>query len=281
MANINLSSLVNLESFGELLNSSKIKQLRVSPPEFSFSSSFSNDFAIGTGFRMDRVVRSILNGSILSLEAFGNFLFPKVLILSGVVSKERLGGIQLDYLYLYSIGTILYIVEEAKNNRLEKVAVKNVMVQKVTSVNSTISGSDYTGSPYKNWYGDRYSIIYEDTLGRYWEEKELTKDPESFFNWYLNPMNMKPQKRGVVSVNSLGKRKKNVDWSRSKLFSRRMAEKGILERIKIKKASIRKGNMLVYFDEKNNSWEESELVFETMATMLVERFKKQKEKEAK
>jgi hypothetical protein len=108
-----------------------------------------------------------------------------------------------------------------------------------------------------------------------WEEKELTREPQSFFNWYAQSQGKPGNQRKVVSVNSLGRRKKNVDWTKSRLFSRKMAEKGILHRIKIKKASVRKGNVLVYFDEKNNTWEENELVFETMASMLIEKFKKQ------
>jgi hypothetical protein len=278
MVSIELSSILTIESFGDLLNSSRVKQVRVSPPEFSFNNSFSNDFAIGLGFRLDRVVRSILNGSILSLEAFGTFIFPKVFFLYGIPSRESFGTIQLNYLYLYGVGTLLYVVDEAKSKRLEQVAIKKISLQKVNSIGSIISGSSYTGSPYKNWNGEHYSIIYEDTLGRYWEEKELTKDPESFFGWYDDLENREVRKKEVVSVSSLGKRKKNIDWSKAKLFSRRMAEKGILQQIKVKKASIRKGNMLIYFDEKNNSWEENELVFETMATMLIEKFKK-KQKE--
>jgi hypothetical protein len=276
MVSINLGSISTIESFGGLLNCLKIKQLRVSPPEFSFNNSFSSDFAIGTGFRIDRIIMSILNGSILSLEAFGNLKVPDLLVLYGIPSKERLGAQTLDYLYLYSLGTILYVVDEAKNKRLEKVAIKNVMIQKVQSVNSS---SQVVGSPYKVWEGSYYSILYEDTLGRYWEEQELTTDPQSFFGWYEANMKKSPKERSIVSVDSLGRRKKNVDWSKSKLFSRKMAEKGVLHRIKVKKASIRKGNVLVYLDEKNNSWEENELVFETMAAMLVKKFKEKEKKE--
>lgn len=279
MVSINLSSISTIESFGELLNSSMVRQVRVSPPEFSFTNSFNNDFAIGVGFILDRVIRSILNGSILSLESFGTFKIPKIFILHSISSKEKFGEMQLDYLYLYGIGTLLYVVDEAKNNRLEQIAIKKIILQKVNSIESIVAGSQYVGSPYRNWNKTYYSIIYEDTLGRHWEEKELTKEPESFFGWYTAITKEKPTpRRDVVSVNSLGRRKKNIDWSKSKLFSRRMAEKGILQQIKVKKASVRKGNVLVYFDEKNNSWEENELVFETMATMLIDKFKK-KQKE--
>jgi len=275
MVSINLSSISTIESFGGLLSSLKIKQVRVSPPEFSFNNSFSSDFAIGIGFRIEKIIRSILNGSVLSLEAFGTFSFPKIMMIYGIPSKERFGAQTLDYFYLYGVGTILYVVDEAKSNRLEKIAIKKVIVQKIQSVNSS---SQSIGSPYRVWEGDYYSILYEDTLGRYWEEKELTTDPESFFGWYESNIKKQSQNRNVVSVNSLGRRKKNVDWSKAKLFSRKMAEKGVLMRINVKKASIRKGNMLIYLDEKNNSWEESELVFETMAAMLVKKFKEKEQK---
>jgi len=277
MVNVSLNSIIGDESFGGLTSSYVIKQVRVSPPEFSFSSSFSSDFAIGRGFVLDKVKRSIINGSVLSLEAFGSFIFPKVFILYGIASRERLGGHYLDYLYLYPVNSELYTIEEAKNNRLEKVAIKNVIIQNVTSTGSMIYSSNQSGSPYKNWRGTLYSILYEDTLQRLWEEKELTREPQSFFNLYAQSQE-KPKQKKVVSVNSLGKRKRNVDWSKSRLFSRRMAEKGVLHRIKIKKASVRKGNVLVYFDEKNNTWEESELVFETMASMLIEKFNEQQKK---
>ena len=78
MVNVSLNSIIGDESFGGLTSSYVIKQVRVSPPEFSFSSSFSSDFAIGRGFVLDKVKRSIINGSVLSLEAFGSFIFPKV-----------------------------------------------------------------------------------------------------------------------------------------------------------------------------------------------------------
>lgn len=276
MGSVVLSSILSTGSFGEPSTSLTVKQIRIAGPEYSFSNSFGGDFAIGQQFRIDKVAQSILNGSILSLEAFGNFLFPPILMLPGITSKEALGLNSLDYLYLYAVGTVLYTVEEAKYNRLEKVAIKNVIVQKMSSSGS-ISGSSSSGSPYRTWNGDLYSIIYEDTLERYWEEDELTSDPESFFDWYsvkargikgIKTKNPKP-----IHINSLGRRKKNVDWGRSKLFSRRMAEKGVLQRIKVRKARIKKGNMLVYFDDTNTSWEEDELVFETMAIMLVNEFK--------
>lgn len=255
-----------------------IKLVRISPPEFSFNNSFSNDFAIGKVFGIDRVANSIINGSILSLEAFGNLKIPKIsyLQLTGIPTGERLGTNFLDYLYLYSTGEVLYVVGEAKYNRLEKVAIKNVIVQKITSKSSLVNTNYEAESPYRTWSGGVYSILYKDTLGRIWEEKELTRDPESFFDWYIKSQGINENKKTkVVSIKSLGRRKKNVDWKNSRLFSKRMAEKGILQRIKIKKASIKKGNMLVYFDEKDNSWAEEELVFETMANMLIKNFKNQ------
>lgn len=276
MVSINLSSISTLESLGSLKNSTTIRQVRISAPEFSFSNSFSSAFAIGQSFRPEKIIRSILNGSILSLEAFGEFTFPKVVLLSGVVSREYFGTLFFNGLYVYSLNEILYIVDEAKHNRLEKVSIKNIIVQKIDSGVPALG----SGSPYKIWGKSYYSVMYEDTLGRYWEEQELTRTPELFFDWYLGAKAGARAKaapnRGVVSINSLGKRKKAVDWTKSKLFSKKMAEKGILQRIKIKKARIRKGNMLVYLDEKNNSWEESELVFETMATMLINKYKEEK-----
>lgn len=280
MTDINLNSILSCEALGNFINSIKVKHVRISAPEFSFSSAFNNDFTIGIGFRIEKLIATIINGSILGAEAFGNFTFPKIIYLASALSKEKVGNLTLDYLYIYSIGTILYVVDEAKHKRLEKVAIKEVILQTLTS-SFILAGSNIVGSPYKNYNGQSYSILYRDTLDRIWEQTELTLDPQSFFDWYEKTTRSKNKERKVISVESLGKRKKNVNWEQAKLFLRKKAEKGVLERIKVKKASIRKGNVLVYFDEKNNSWEENELVFETMATILVDRFKNKKIEEGK
>jgi len=284
MNSIDLSSILGSESFGEHLTSRVVKQIRISGRESSFSSSFNSDFAIGSPFKLDKVAAAIVvgrifrghNGSILSLEEFGKLVFPYEMLLFGISSKERLGLHVFDYLYVYSIGTVLYIVEEAKHRRLEKVAIKKVIVQKMASI-SSIAGYTVQRSPYKVWSGSLYSIIYEDTLGRHWEEQELTKDPESFFSWFeRESLKAAPTQKKVnepVSISSLGKRKKNTDWSKAKLFSKKMAEQGVFQRVNIKKVRTKGKDMLIYLDDKDTLWEQSELVFETMAAMLVQKFK--------
>lgn len=245
MYSVILNTIEPNSILGSLIKKSIIKNYRVSGPEYSFSSSFSSAFAIDTWIGVDRLVARIKNGFILNENIFGNLTLP--------------------YLNLYRVGDILYVVEEAKHNRLEKVAIKNVIIQTLTTTNYA--------QPYKMYNGVYYSVLYEDTLERYWEEQELTTIPESFFNWYPQSMTgLRPMSAKEIEVKSLGKRKKNVDWTKIKLFLKESAEKGQLKRIKVKKARIKKGDVLSYIDEYNNVWDEKDLVFEQTALILIQKF---------
>lgn len=271
MYNVTLISIDTNLNFGLLNNSLKIKNYRVSGPEYSFSSAFKSDFAIDKWVGINRLIARIKNGFILNENAFGNLKVPYFVFLTSI-SKERYGNLELLYLNLYYVGQILYIVEEAKHNRLEKVAIKNVIIQDLTTTNYA--------QPYKMFDGKYYSILYEDTLERYWEEQELTLIPESFFNWYPQSMTgIKNIKSKEVEIKSLGKRKKNVDWTKIKLFLKEKAEKGELKRIKVKKARVKKGDVLSYTDESDNTWDEKDLVFEQTALILINKFRNKEKNE--
>lgn len=291
MATVTLNS-IEKEDLGFLKQESKIFFYKgISAPEYSFSSNFNNDFAIKVWNPIDKIINRFLLKSLLNTNYFGGFKFPYNISLPGI-SKEKFGGKhELLYINLYRVGQILYIVEEATHKRLEKIAIKEVIVQLLTKYN-------YSSQPYKMYQGNYYSVLYKDTLNRIWEEQEITLDPESFFDFYpdgswiqtltetdnptakkiIDADKLKKEKKFIKKenkINDLGKRKKNVDWTAVKLYSKKSAEQGQLKRIKIKKAFVKKGNVLSYLDENNFKWDEKDLVFENTALFYINKKKEE------
>lgn len=280
---------IEKEGLGFLKQKSKIFFYRgISAPEHSFSSSFNDDFAIKVWNPINNIVNRFLLNSLLNINYFGGFKFTYDISLPSI-SKEKIGNHQLLYINLYRVGQILYIVEEATHERLEKIAIKEVIIQLLSKYN-------YSSQPYKMYQGNYYSVLYKDTLNRIWEEQEITLDPESFYDFYPdgswiqkltetdNPTakkiidvdKLKKEKKFIKQenkINDLGKRKKNVDWTKVKLYSKKSAEDGRLKRIKIKKAFVKKGNVLSYLDENNFKWDEKDLIFENTALFYIKKKK--------
>jgi hypothetical protein len=178
--------------------------------------------------------------AIESEAAFGDASPANPISMFGIASDISFGTFRLSSKWKWGVNQTLYIKAKAEKGILERIVIKQVLLNTA------------------------YEIpVYKDTYNSLWSEEELILKAEA--DYLVSLYTPVVQEQSFETDDDLVEKSK---WKNGEsLYVRAKAERGVLERVIIKRVIYRVNSLYIDFD--NTIWSERELILKEEADYLV------------